>query len=81
MDILTILAFGEGGTPTAENLSIYAVLIAVITYLLNEKKKTEKKIDDLHLKIEQIQKDRLDESKSVVELTIELINKINGISR
>jgi hypothetical protein len=59
-----------------ENLTMYGVLIGIITYLLKEKTELNKTIAAMRTEIAQIQAERMEENKKMIELSLELIAKI-----
>lgn len=59
-----------------ENVGVISVLLAIIAYLLNEKKELKSEIKLIRDEITAMQKERMEENKSIVELTIELMHKI-----
>jgi hypothetical protein len=59
-----------------ENLTMYGVLIGIITYLLKEKTDLNKTIADMRTEIANIQAERMEENKKMIELSLELISKI-----
>jgi hypothetical protein len=59
-----------------ENITMYGVLIGIITYLLKEKTDLNKVIADMRTEIAQIQAERMEENKKMIELSLELISKI-----
>jgi hypothetical protein len=59
-----------------ENLTMYGLLIGIITYLLKEKTDLNKVIADMRTEIAQIQAERMEENKKMIELSLELIAKI-----
>jgi len=59
-----------------ENLTMYGGLVLIITYLLKEKADLNKTIADMRTEIAQIQAERMEENKKMIELSLELIAKI-----
>ena len=59
-----------------ENLTISAVFVGIITYLLKEKTDTKKEIAEMRKEIADIQRDRLEENKAMIELSLELLTKM-----
>jgi hypothetical protein len=59
-----------------ENLTMYGLLIGIITYLLKEKTDLNKTITDMRTEIAHIQAERMEENKKMIELSLELIAKI-----
>jgi chaperonin cofactor prefoldin len=71
-----------------EKVTIVGILIGFIVLLIKDrmsmKKTFETKITSLELQLENIQNARMDENRKIIELTIELIQKINqydGLNR
>jgi hypothetical protein len=68
LEAINVLGYGE--------LTMYGVLIGIITYLLKEKTELNKTIAAMRTEIAQIQAERMEENKKMIELSLELISKI-----
>jgi hypothetical protein len=64
---------------TPENISIFGLLLLIIGYLLREKEQRSTQIKDLEEKINELQNQRLEDQKQLIELSISLVKTIEKV--
>lgn len=64
---------------TPENLSLFGLLLFIIAYLLREKEQRNTQIKELEDKIAELQNQRLEDQKQLIELSISLVKTIEKV--